>query len=419
MFWLIENNSQLKQFYNKGHDEAFIEPIYLSDYSHPKLTSLSLLYIHPVRSRKGFIISIDHTEATSVAKTHILSLLKTFDKIYTLNQKSLLYHFPINNLVDISFNHIIKPETTNAHTFLYEQYPNKLDINKIIPIGKHYEKCENIYKQIKNYCYEENKFYSKLSKVFYAIETNGIALHRKSFDKYFELPNDVFNIYSDRIYTSYNLHTTTGRPSNSFNTINFAALNKENHCRKSFIPKNNTFIEFDISAYHPTLASQLVGFKSTNIYQELADIANINVGEAKELMFQQLYGGIREEYKHWEFFQKVDEYINSLWNQWKTNGYIECPISKHKFHVKQIENVNPQKLFNYLLQNQETSNNVNMVWEILKILKGKNTKLVLYTYDAFLFDVDNEEQDVIENIKQIFANYKLNVKAKTGNNYDF
>jgi hypothetical protein len=66
----------------------------------------------------------------------------------------------------------------------------------------------------------------------------------------------------------------------------------------------------------------------------------------------------------------------------------------------------------------ETSNNVKIIWDTLKLLKGKNTKLVLYTYDAFLFDMDNNE-DIIEDIKQIFNKYKLSIKTKTGHNYDF
>ena len=30
--------------------------------------------------------------------------------------------------------------------------------------------------------------------------------------------------------------------------------------RKSFIPRNNKFVEIDISAYHPSLAARLVGY---------------------------------------------------------------------------------------------------------------------------------------------------------------
>ena len=80
--------------------------------------------------------------------------------------------------------------------------------------------------------------------------------------------------------------------------------------------------------------------------------------------------------------------------------------------------MNPQKLFNYLLQNLETSLNVLILWDILKILRGKNTKLVLYVYDSFLLDVDKDELEVVEEIREVFKKYKLNIKEKKGTDYE-
>jgi len=74
---------------------------------------------------------------------------------------------------------------------------------------------------------------------------------------------------------------------------------------------------------------------------------------------------------------------------------------------------------NYVLQNLETSTNVCMLWEIFKLLKGMNTKLVLYTYDSFLFDLDKSEKQVIKEIIKIFKNKKLQVKYSYGDTYDF
>jgi hypothetical protein len=79
--------------------------------------------------------------------------------------------------------------------------------------------------------------------------------------------------------------------------------------------------------------------------------------------------------------------------------------------------MNPQKLLNYVLQNLETANNVLILYEIFKILRGKNTKLVLYVYDSFLFDVDKNEKEVLAQILEVFKNKNLQVKFKKGNNY--
>ena len=80
--------------------------------------------------------------------------------------------------------------------------------------------------------------------------------------------------------------------------------------------------------------------------------------------------------------------------------------------------MNPQKLLNYVLQNLETANNVLILYEIFKILKGKNTKLVLYVYDSFLFDVDKNEKEILKEIAKVFENKQLQIKIKKGKNYN-
>ena len=80
--------------------------------------------------------------------------------------------------------------------------------------------------------------------------------------------------------------------------------------------------------------------------------------------------------------------------------------------------MNPQKLFNYVLQNLETATNIRILIELHKLLRGKKSKIVLYTYDSFLFDLD-ESEDLIKEIEQVFKKYKVNVKNSYGRNYDF
>jgi hypothetical protein len=52
-------------------------------------------------------------------------------------------------------------------------------------------------------------------------------------------------------------------------------------------------------------------------------------------------------------------------------------------------------------------------------LRGKKTKLVLYTYDSFLLDLEENEIEVLDEIRTVFKNYKLNIKEKTGYDYSF
>jgi hypothetical protein len=177
----------------------------------------------------------------------------------------------------------------------------------------------------------------------------------------------------------------------------------------------------DISAYHPTLLANLLhyNFNSDDVHASFAEMYKVDYKKAKEITFKQIYGGIWKQYEELEFFKKVKVYTDKLWYSFENEGYIECPISKYRFEKSKMDNMNPQKLLNYVLQNLETANNVLILWDIFKILRGKNTKLVLYVYDSFLFDVDEKEINTLKEINNVFKKFKLNIKSKKGKNYNF
>jgi hypothetical protein len=258
-----------------------------------------------------------------------------------------------------------------------------------------------------------NPFYNKAALVFNQLERAGIKVDQTKFEQYYNKEVNEF------IHTQYNLNTLTTRPSNAFGGINFSALDKNNGERECFIPRNDIFVEMDISAYHPTLLANLLGytFDSDDIHGSFAKMYGVDYNKAKEITFKQIYGGIWKEYQNLPFFRKVIAYTDSLWDEFQYGGYVKCPISGHEFYQKELENMNPQKLLNYVLQNLETANNVCILYEIFKILRGKNTKLVLYVYDSFLFDVDKNEKDVLEKISKLINSKNLNFKIKSGTNY--
>jgi hypothetical protein len=420
MFWLIETPTQLEAFYNKGYREVFIEVIPHNSNTHPILNDVSLIYIKPVKGNHGCLICIDHSETLSLDINYVFDFLKKLDIIYVRDKKSFLYYFPIKNVINLTnCSSTLINESTKVHTYFYSQYKNRNDINKIIPVVKHYEACENVFKTAT--LETRDIFMDKTILAFFGIEKNGIKINSNTFDKFYETKSKLYSIQNNTVYTQYNLFTTTRRPSNSFNGVNFAALNKENGSRQSFIPKNHKFTEIDISAYHPTLAGQLVNyeFDVPDIHAAFASMYEVDYNKAKELTFKQLYGGVFDEYKHLEFFQKTTEFINNNWETFNNSGEVIVPISGYRL-TNQLPNMNPQKLFNYMLQNLETSTNVEILLKIHKLLIAKNTQIVLYTYDSFLFDVDeNEEQQLMPQIYNIFKNFNLNVKTKQGRDYDF
>ena len=72
-----------------------------------------------------------------------------------------------------------------------------------------------------------------------------------------------------------------------------------------------------------------------------------------------------------------------------------------------------------MLQNIESALNTKILMDIHKLLRGKKTQIVLYTYDSFLFDIANDEEYIKEEVNKVFEKYKLVTKIKEGYNYDF
>jgi hypothetical protein len=421
MYWLVEDIEQLTSFYNLGYKEAFVEVIPFNDRIHPTHNSVSLVYIRPLLATKGFMLGVSHSETLNEISQHITAILQKFDVLYCRDKKEILHYFPLKHLLDITPppTPYIRPSTP-THELFYRNHGKNIEINKIIPIVKHYEICEQIYNDLKPNIENVNTPYSeffnnKVILVFNAIERSGIHINKSEFETHF------YPIENDFVYTQYNLKTTTTRPSNKFNGVNYAALNKENGCRKSFVPRNDSFVEIDISAFHPNLVAKLVGysFPTNEIHEHFAELYKVDYAKAKELTFKQLYGGVFEQYKNLEFFKRVNSLVKENWKQFNENGYITVPISDYKIEKNNVGEMNPQKLFNYLLQGYETAQNILILWDMMRILIGKNTKLVLYTYDSFLLDWDEQEQNEMLEIQNIFKKYKLNTKEKTGYDYDF
>ena len=412
MYWLIEDSEKIETLCRIKYEVAYVEVIPSSHNLHPVENDICALYIRPRDDSKGYIIPVNHSETINSTIEDCLNILNSIKYVYVRDRKEFLHYFAIKHCAQYTPSpHTYIPQLTTAHTYIYNKYPNLHNLNTIVPIVKHYEVCDQNFANFKER--EVNPFYNKAALVFNQLERAGIKVDQTLFEQYFDREVDEF------IYTQYNLNTLTTRPSNTFNNLNFSALNKDNGERKCFIPRNDFFIEMDISAYHPTLLANLLGytFDSSDIHGDFAKMYGVDYAKAKEITFKQLYGGIWKEYKELEFFKLVQEYIDDLWKDFNHNGYIRCPVSNHRFLKSELEDMNPQKLLNYVLQNLETANNVLILYDIFKILRGKNTKLVLYVYDSFLFDWDKNEKEVMLQILEIFNKYKLQTKTKKGINY--
>ena len=417
MFYIIEKEEQLQHI--PPFDKCFVHVITNNNNYHPAIAEVSLVYVKPFNS-KGYIFCINHTESLSLKWQPIKKFLSE-KELYAIDAKYTKY-FLSGKINDATFNHGSKFDFSACEptiiTNFYSEHSSLKNINELIPISKHYEYCENIYDVVKSYLIKNNEFIYKTIDVFFKIEKKGIKLDKKCFIEYHEehlTPH--FSVKQGVIYTLYNLYTLTGRPSNAFNGINFAALNKENGERSCFIPHNDLFIEVDFQGYHPRLIGELVEWhfpNDRNTYKMLGQLLGVTQQEAKELTFKQLYGGVWSEYKDKPFFKQVDMFVDELWETIQYSGYIDTPSGK-RFKLKDIDNPNPQKVLNYYIQNYETSQNVLQLYALFNEFRPLKSRIVLYTYDSVLIDVAREES---QKINDIIAKLQYPVRIKTGNNYN-
>ena len=421
MFYLIETKKQLNNLKSKFNDTMYLEFIQGNDNTHPLLAEIIALYLNI--NNIGYIIPFNHLECINWDKEAILPMLVNYN-FSVLDKKAALHSAPQLSYTDIQ--HTIPPlnnYTTQAHTWYYRKFP-QTKVNKMIPIGKHLERCNNKYNEIIGYTSRKtNKYVNNiLLPTLYKLEQNGLKFNDK-FDNYFTLKNKKYSIKDNHIYGWYNPFTTTGRPVNNFNGINFVGLKHDNGERDSFEPDNDFFVEMDYDGYHPRLIGDIVGFLfEDNVHTTLAQIyfkskkiTPQQYKESKTLTFRQIYGGIDKTNLHHPFFRKTQDFINIIWEEFNKKGYID--VGSYKIKKDDYPKIHAQKLFNYYIQATETETNIRKIKDIQNYLKGKKTRLVLYVYDAFIFDFSKKDgKQTLLDIENILSE-KFPVKLKTGIHY--
>jgi hypothetical protein len=295
--------------------------------------------------------------------------------------------------------------------FFGNKYWNRNDVHMIIPKNKHREQAGIYERALENIpkADTEDVYLNRILPLFESIEENGIFTT------------------SGTEHSKYNLYTLTGRPSNTNDGINYAALNKDDGSRARFVSRhdNGLLVEFDYDAYHLRLIAGLIGYefpeKSVHthlgkMYFDTNNLTNEEYEESKRISFRVLYGGIPKEFENIEYFRIAKAYIFELWDNYNDMGYIKTPIFGRRFYKKNYEDMTPQKLFNYLIQAYETEVNIEVMEKIQTLLSDCETKLVLYTYDSFLFDVSPKDgKDLLLKLKNLMG---LPTKSKYGKNYD-
>ena len=427
MFYIVEQEDKLQNLQNLIKLGVYVDVISSNDYYHPQLTSTVAVYIRLVDSHHGYIIPINHDEGINVAKDRIYELLLSASKLYTLDKKALLYHFNLQDAIDLSllysmtnYERLEYSKDLSTINFFYNKFQDFKNINQLIPLSKLYESCEKAYEKVQDIIKYDIPsgfdFYNKTAtNVFFLLEQTGLGIYYEEFNKLFKPRNPLYNTIDNKVLTSYNLYNATSRPTNAFNSVNFAAIPKSEQHRKCFHPTNDYFVEFDFDGYHLRLLSEQIGYELTDesAHKQLAkqyfnkeQITDEEYNQAKQINFHAIYGKIPEKYAFLDVFEKIDGFIKGLWTEYETNGRVLAPISNKPF-TKALKNMNPQKLMNYIMQSLETSRNILILKDVLRYLQDKKTKVVLYTYDALLFDYSKEDgKETLEELQEILETGK-------------
>ena len=412
---ILESQKQVELFLQEyNSNDSILIPILKDKYAHPLQNEVSFLYAYLMNGNK-YIIPYNPTELISDIDID----LNNDRKKYVYDKKSFLHNFKLDNVYDVSLlyylntNKVLENDSgTNSHKFFDIQFYKLKNINTIIPVFKHIEKCDVMKDTLLEVInkYEINSVYDIYNKEVIPnlsyIEKSGL------------------HTLQGNVYSEYNLLTTTGRPSNRFGGINFAALDKNDGSREKFISRfngNGMLVEFDYESYHPRIIADIVGYdfpKDISVHTYLGkQYGTDDYNESKAVTFRLLYGGIPKDIANSiPFYNKVQSYVSKKWNEYKRTFSVKSDIYNRK--IGRHKDMNPNKLVNYLIQLSETEYNMKMFSKLIPYVEKHKSRLILYNYDSVLIDFCMEDGiEFLKDVKEIMENDKFPTKVKYGTNY--
>lgn len=372
-----------------------------------------------------YIVSFEHPDLITISHEFINLIFKTNGTKTIFDRKRLKYYVDdIKNSIDAK----VCSYLSNKHDIENEYAENRVNDFRSVPVMvllKHFKKlCDKV--KTENYdknlvCYEKD-----FSLALYGIEKNGMNVSN------FKLGSHSLVDSKNLVYSQYNMMTPTGRPSNSFGNVNYAALNKKTGQRDCFTSRfgdDGLLIMVDYESYHLRLLANFLKYDlpKTSLHEYLGKyyhgkntLTEEEYEFSKKITFNLIYGGITDDVKeNVPFMKRISEYVDSVWDFYNKNNYVETWFYKRK--ISSIffgDKINSYKVFNYLLQSAETEKNCEIITKLNDYFKVTKSKLILYTYDAFLFDVHKSEFQLIKKMQPIItSNNSYPVRTYTGRNY--
>jgi hypothetical protein len=412
---------------------------------HPSDSTLSVLFIKNLHTHKTYFVAFDHPDSrpdTLVVTKFQEHFGKMNNRKWALDKKEFIQLFSSKNVYDANYcgflrrNEILDVGTfdTPSHELVRRHANTNGKVNKAIPLLKHKEAfedmCVSVIEMINNFSIDRPfEIINNITiETLSSIESNGIHVDPAVFTNHFDTVPNKDNL----VFSQYNIYTSTGRPSNRFGGVNYAALNNTDGSRKSFTSRygeDGRMVMIDYTAFHPRIICSLTNYKlpiTVDIYEYLAKlyfgkpfVDESDIKNAKVLTFRQLFGGVEDKYAHIKYLANLKRFIDEQWEFFRVNGYVVTPFFKRKITSNHIQDPNPAKLFNYILQATEGEVAIPQIAKVLQYLEKKKSKAVLYTYDSVLYDF--YKYDGVETLHEIISimscNGALPMKTYIGNSY--
>jgi hypothetical protein len=442
---MIETTSNLRQFKTENAEgDLFVYVVPTEEQQHPVVNLPSIAFIRNISTGRTYYYSFNHPDSfPEVTKQNFLEEIAIMsNRLWALDKKATIQLLGVPKVKDVNFasylqnNSIIDASEydTTSHFLVRSHSVGHGKVGLAVPLMKHLEAFDDLADDVKNIIKKTDadipfiRFNDLIIETLGDMESQGIYVDRELFKKHFEI--DVGE--KSMTYSQYNVYTSTGRPSNRFGGVNYAALNQSDGSRSCFCSRYNgdgRIVVIDYTAFHPRIICALTNYPISleiDIYEYLAklyfrkkNIDETDIQNAKRLTFRQLYGGVEDKYSHIKYLANLKSFINEQWNFFKTNGYVLTPIFKRKITSHHIQDPNPNKIFNYILQAVEGEIAIPKIREVQKYLLSKKTKAILYTYDAVLYDFHREDGiETLNKIRYIMSfDGKFPMKTYMGDTY--
>lgn len=427
---IIKNNEDLQKLLARTEKEDHVICYINRDPKQHHMANEMLLATVTFKNLDSFTVSMSHDDCAFKVPEYIFNT-RTKSRRFVTTSKYDCCSTDIGIISYISEKQI--PQISNEFSKFINQtlytFDYVPDVNKVVPLvlwafitksynTKLWEVIEESTKAIDSDAYHTIK---NTVDVLGRIEANGLAVDNDLFTVHFgtKLSN---NIVDGLVYSEYNPFTTTGRPSNRYGGINFSALNKTDGSRECFISRyeNGSLVQIDFEAYHLRLIADALDVSLpteesihrylAKIYFNTDEITDEMYEESKRKSFELMYGMSEETYG-FELFEKINQIKKAF-----IGKYVSLPDGR----LIKVDNPNPNKLFNYYIQSLENIKTVPKLKKILDYIdyNALNAKLILYTYDSILLDMEIVDPLILEKIISILEeDGKYPVRTYVGKNY--